>query len=107
MVGEDGRIAYANRQTVKLCGAPTSSSVVGRSWLELDVSRPDELGVGHVDQAVAQDVLSQQDLALPALEAAEIHLGLGQHDLGLAQLGDSLHRDVHTPAAACSPSLAS
>ncbi len=48
---------------------------------QLDVPGPDQFGVGDVDEPVAQDVLAEQDLALPALKAPQVDLGLGQDDL--------------------------
>ena len=46
-----------------------------------------------------EDVLAEQHLALAALEAPEVDLGLGQDHPLLAQLGDPPDRQVHPPAA--------
>ena len=65
---------------------------------QLDVPRPHQLGVGDVDQSVAQDVLAEQHLALAAFEAPEVDLRLGQHHPLLAQLRDPPDRQVDPPA---------
>ena len=67
--------------------------------LQLDVPGPHQLGVGDVDEPVAEDVLAEQDLALATLEPSQVDLGLRQDDPCLAQLGDAADRDVHPPAA--------
>ena len=66
--------------------------------LQLDVPRPDQLGVRNVDEAVPQDVLSQQNLPLPALETPEIHFGLRQLHPLLAERGDPVGGDENRPA---------
>ena len=63
-----------------------------------DVPGSHQFGFRHVDEAVTQDVPSQQDLALTPLEAAQVDLGLREGDALVAQLGDPA--DVHEDTAA-------
>jgi hypothetical protein len=58
---------------------------------KLDVPGPDQDGVGHVDEAMAQDVLTQEDFAVTALEPPKVDLRLGQGDPLLAQFRDPFH----------------
>ena len=87
-------------------GGPDQSEQAGRSagvqtrqdpavvrGRHFDVPGPHQFGFGDVDEAVAQDVLSQQDFAVSPLEAAQVDLGLGEGDARVAQLGDPV--DVH------------
>ena len=66
---------------------------------QLDVPGADEFGVCDINEPMTQDVLPEQDLALPALKAPEVHLGLGQEDSAFAELRQPVDRQVDPLAA--------
>ena len=62
-----------------------------------DVPGSHQFGFSDVDEAVAQNVLSQQDFSVSPLETAQVDLGLREGDARVAQLGDPA--DVHEDTA--------
>ena len=67
--------------------------------LQLDVPGPHQLGVSHIDEPVAQDVLPQEHLPVAAFESPQVDLRLGQDDSLFAELSDPLDGHEHRAAS--------
>ena len=78
---------------------PLLTPVGGPLLAQLQVVRPDQVGALHVDEPVAQHVPAQQDLAVPALEPAQVELGAGELELLAVEDARLLDGDEYLPAA--------
>ena len=76
LTGMSRRWTGSARTIGPVVGCPGTTGPSPRPWPPLDVPGPHQFGFGDVDEPVAQDVLSEQDLAVSPLEAAQVDLGL-------------------------------